>query len=68
MILQLQMRLSYLILQQGQQAHDGAQQSGLAGVVESKEEDFPFFLPQAKRGEDAIEPIEEKHSGKSDLI
>ena len=39
------------------------EQGGLAGIIESQEQDLGLLLPQPQRREHAIEPVDEKHGG-----
>lgn len=37
------------------------EKGGLASIIETEEENFGFFLPETKGGENAIEPVKEEH-------
>lgn len=37
------------------------EERGLAGVVEAQKQNLGLLLPQAQRGKDAIEPVDQEH-------
>ena len=47
--------------EEGNLVFEHVKEGGFAGIIETKEENFGFFLPETEGSENAIEPIEEEH-------
>ena len=47
--------------EEGNLVFEHVKEGGFAGIIETKEENFGFFLPETEGSENAIEPVKEEH-------